>query len=90
MSSSSAFDLIELSRQLKQERLFINAEREQLRQLNSEVCKTADSLYCLSWISRQQKANLNDLGKLGFEFKYIGDNKLYILKKTVSNGFVNS
>ena len=57
----SAFDLIELSRQLKQEKLFIDCERQQLQQLNTEVSKTADSLFCLSWITQQQKANLNDL-----------------------------
>ena len=57
----SALDIIELSRQLKQEKLFIDCERQQLHQLNTEVSKTADSLYCLSWITQQQKANLNDL-----------------------------
>ena len=58
---SFALDLIELSQKLKQEKLFIDCERQQLQQLNNEVGKTSESLYCLSWITRQQKANLNDL-----------------------------
>ena len=58
MSSS---DLNELSRHLKQERLFIAAEREQLHQLNSNVAKSAERLYHASWVSRQQKNNLDQL-----------------------------
>ena len=36
---ASTVDLLDLSRQLKQERLFVNCERDQLHQLNNEVHK---------------------------------------------------
>ena len=58
---TSPHELLELSRHLKQERLFINSEREQLQCLNEEVAKSAESLYHVSWISRQQKLTLDRL-----------------------------
>ena len=57
----SPHDLLELSRHLKQERLFINSEREQLQSLNEDVAKAAENLYHVSWIARQQKLVLNKL-----------------------------
>lgn len=54
-------ELLELSRHLKQERLFINSEREQLQGLNEEVSKAAENLYHLSWITRQQRITLDRL-----------------------------
>ena len=55
------YDLLDLSRQLKQERLFINSEREQLHALNEEVAKTAERLYHLAWIAKQQRQTLDQL-----------------------------
>lgn len=45
-----AFDLLDLSRQLKQERLFINSERDQLRHLNDEVTLFLNTDYRINYI----------------------------------------
>ncbi|CAH1787256.1 unnamed protein product [Owenia fusiformis] len=55
------FELIELARHLKQERLFVSSEKEQLQSLNEQVAKTAQTLYHVSWIGRQQRQNLDQL-----------------------------
>ena len=57
----STNDLVELSRQLKQERLFVSSEREQLQNLNEELSTSAQRLYHLAWITRQQRQNLDQL-----------------------------
>ena len=57
----SVSDLAELSRQLKQERLFVSSEREQLQTLNEELSTSAQRLYHLAWITRQQRQNLDQL-----------------------------
>ena len=54
-------DLLELSRHLKQERLYVSSEREQLQNLNDDVMKTAEQLYHLAWVMRQQKLTLDQL-----------------------------
>ena len=54
-------DLLELSRHLKQERLYVSSERELLHRLHEQVLRTADELYHVSWITRQQKHNLQQL-----------------------------
>jgi len=54
-------DLLELSRHLKQERLFINAEREALQELNEEIANNAERLGHIAWISRQQRLTLEQL-----------------------------
>ena len=54
-------DLLELSRHLKQERLYVSSERELLHRLHEEVLHAADQLYHVSWITRQQKHNLQQL-----------------------------
>jgi hypothetical protein len=54
-------DLVELSRQLKQERLFISSEKEQLQHLHASIGQRSEQLYHLSWIARQQKTILNQL-----------------------------
>ena len=54
-------DLLELSRHLKQERLYVNSERELLHRLHEEVLHAADQLYHVSWVTRQQKHNLQQL-----------------------------
>ena len=54
-------DLLELSRHLKQERLFASAEKMHLANLSEEVSRSAQQLYHLSWISRQQRHNLEQM-----------------------------
>jgi len=62
MSSSSGLnDLMELSRHLKQEKLFIGAEKDQLLALHAGVGSSAEQLYHKSWIARQQKTTLDRL-----------------------------
>ena len=58
---SCQHDLIELSRHLKQEHLFITDERKTLVTLNEDVQKTAEELTHVAWIARQQKFILAQL-----------------------------
>ncbi len=58
---ASHMDLLELSRHLKQERLYVSSEREQLQTLNDDVVKTAEQLNHLAWVMRQQKLTLDQL-----------------------------
>ena len=58
---SCQHDLIELSRHLKQERLFISDERNSLVTLNEEVQRTAEELTHIAWVARQQKYLLEQL-----------------------------
>ncbi|XP_070532532.1 GTPase-activating protein and VPS9 domain-containing protein 1-like [Ptychodera flava] len=53
--------LVELAKHLKEEKLFVSSEKEQLRRLNEEVTSTAERLYHVSWIARQQRQNLDQL-----------------------------
>ena len=53
--------LEELAWQLKKERLFINSEREQMQKLYEDVKKVAEAVYHVSWVARQQRANLENL-----------------------------
>ncbi|XP_075040903.1 GTPase-activating protein and VPS9 domain-containing protein 1 isoform X4 [Mixophyes fleayi] len=50
-----------LARHLKQERLYVNSEKQLIQRLNADVLKTAERLYRTSWISKQQKINLDRL-----------------------------
>lgn len=61
MSSHWVSDILELSRHLKQERLFTCAEKEQLHSLHSNIVDKSQKLYQLSWIARQQKNELDQL-----------------------------
>ena len=54
-------DLLDLSRHLKQERLFVAAERDQLNSLNNDVQAIVERVYHASWVCRQQRQNLNQL-----------------------------
>lgn len=54
-------DLFDLARHLNQERLFVQTEREALQKLYDEVRETAEELYHVSWISHQQRQNLDSL-----------------------------
>ncbi|XP_064650384.1 GTPase-activating protein and VPS9 domain-containing protein 1-like isoform X2 [Lineus longissimus] len=54
-------EVLDLIRHLKQERLFVNAEKEQLQQLNEQVIKTAEKLCHLAFIAHLQHSNLDSL-----------------------------
>lgn len=54
-------ELLELARQLKQEQLFVNAEKTQIHTLYEEAKKVAEDLYHESWIVRQQRTCLEQL-----------------------------
>ncbi|XP_077987219.1 GTPase-activating protein and VPS9 domain-containing protein 1-like [Glandiceps talaboti] len=53
--------LVDLAKHLKEEKLFVASEKAQLQRLNEEVTLTAERLYHVSWISRQQRQNLDSL-----------------------------
>jgi len=61
MSSGGISELLELSRHLKQERLFVSAEKEQLHTLHTTIGAKSQRLYHLTWIARQQKNELDRL-----------------------------
>jgi len=61
MSITSVVDFVELSRHLKQERLYIASEREQLLTLHASVGAGAERLFHSAWIARQQKNALSEL-----------------------------
>ncbi|XP_053330225.1 GTPase-activating protein and VPS9 domain-containing protein 1 isoform X5 [Spea bombifrons] len=54
-------DIHTLAHHLKQERLYVNSEKQLLQKLNADVLKTAEKLYRTSWISKQQRINLDRL-----------------------------
>ncbi|XP_062567706.1 GTPase-activating protein and VPS9 domain-containing protein 1-like isoform X1 [Saccostrea cucullata] len=54
-------ELLELARQLKQEQLFVNAEKTQIHNLYEEAKRVAEDLYHESWIVRQQRVCLEQL-----------------------------
>ncbi|KAL4218738.1 GTPase-activating protein and VPS9 domain-containing protein 1 [Mactra antiquata] len=54
-------DLAELSMHLRQERLFVSSERDQLQNLFEQVKMSAEQLYHQSWIGRLQKDVLDHL-----------------------------
>ncbi|XP_065933547.1 GTPase-activating protein and VPS9 domain-containing protein 1 isoform X4 [Magallana gigas] len=54
-------ELLELARQLKQEQLFVSAEKSQIHGLYEEAKKLAEDLYHESWIVRQQRSCLEQL-----------------------------
>ncbi|XP_053137924.1 GTPase-activating protein and VPS9 domain-containing protein 1 isoform X7 [Hemicordylus capensis] len=54
-------DLHTLAHHLKQERLYVNSEKQLIQRLNAEVLKTAEKLYRTAWISKQQRINLDRL-----------------------------
>eukprot|EP00058_Branchiostoma_floridae_P023974 XP_002609464.1 hypothetical protein BRAFLDRAFT_127014 [Branchiostoma floridae] len=53
--------LLELAQHLKQERLFVSAEKDSLQRIHKEVITAAESLYHASWIVKQQRANVESL-----------------------------
>ncbi|KAM6431368.1 GTPase-activating protein and VPS9 domain-containing protein 1 isoform 8-T8 [Liasis olivaceus] len=54
-------DIHTLAHHLKQERLYVNSEKQLIQRLNAEVLKTAEKLYHTAWISKQQRINLDRL-----------------------------
>ncbi|XP_067825824.1 GTPase-activating protein and VPS9 domain-containing protein 1 isoform X2 [Heptranchias perlo] len=54
-------DLHTLAHHLKQERLYVNSEKQLLQRLNADVLKTAEKLCCSAWIAKQQRINLDRL-----------------------------
>jgi len=58
---TSVADFVELSRHLKQERLYIASEREQLLTLHASIGTGAERLFHSAWIARQQKNALSEL-----------------------------
>ncbi|XP_063000605.1 GTPase-activating protein and VPS9 domain-containing protein 1 isoform X2 [Elgaria multicarinata webbii] len=54
-------DIHTLAHHLKQERLYVNSEKQLIQRLNAEVLKTAEKLYRTAWISKQQRINLDRL-----------------------------
>jgi len=58
---TSVVDFVELSHHLKQERLYVASEREQLLSLHSSVGAGAERLFHSAWIARQQKNALSQL-----------------------------
>ncbi|XP_072016055.1 GTPase-activating protein and VPS9 domain-containing protein 1-like isoform X2 [Amphiura filiformis] len=54
-------ELVQLAKHLKQERLFVQSEKLLLMQIHEDVTQTADKLFRLSWVTRQQRQTLNSL-----------------------------
>uniref|UniRef100_A0A7N9AV84 GTPase-activating protein and VPS9 domain-containing protein 1 n=1 Tax=Mastacembelus armatus TaxID=205130 RepID=A0A7N9AV84_9TELE len=54
-------DIHTLAHHLKQERLYVASEKQQIQRLNSDVLKTAERLYRAAWIAKQQRINLDRL-----------------------------
>jgi hypothetical protein len=52
-------EILDLAKRLRQERLFVASEKQQLQDLNEKVMKTVEKLTHVSWISRQQRTNLD-------------------------------
>ena len=61
MSTSCLADFLELSRHLKQERLYVSYERKHLITLHGSISLNAERLYHTAWITRQQKSALGNL-----------------------------
>ncbi|XP_026825737.1 GTPase-activating protein and VPS9 domain-containing protein 1 isoform X3 [Ooceraea biroi] len=55
------WDMMELARHLRQERLFVNSEQQNLQTLNERVLYMSSQLAQQAWITAQQRVNLNRL-----------------------------
>ncbi|XP_036138759.1 receptor-mediated endocytosis protein 6 homolog isoform X3 [Monomorium pharaonis] len=55
------WDMMELARHLRQERLFVNSEQQNLQTLNERVLHISSQLAQQAWITAQQRVNLNRL-----------------------------
>ncbi|KAK4303813.1 hypothetical protein Pmani_024199 [Petrolisthes manimaculis] len=54
-------DIGELAHHLKQERLFLQAEKHQIQHLNDKVRKSIERAYHASWVRGEQQRNYDDL-----------------------------
>lgn len=61
MMGSLQADIGELSHHLKQERLFVDAEKQQILNLNEKVTKAIERAYHASWVRGEQRRNYDDL-----------------------------
>lgn len=61
LSKMVKLDIHTLAHHLKQERLYVNSEKQLIQRLNADVLKTAEKLYRTAWISKQQRINLDRL-----------------------------
>ncbi|OAD57061.1 GTPase-activating protein and VPS9 domain-containing protein 1, partial [Eufriesea mexicana] len=55
------WDIIELANHLRQERLFVTSEQQNLQILNEKVLYASSNLAQQAWITAQQRVNLNQL-----------------------------
>ncbi|XP_031844110.1 GTPase activating protein and VPS9 domains 1 isoform X2 [Nomia melanderi] len=58
---SLQWDMIELASHLRQERLFVSSEQQNLQILNEKVLYASSNLAQQAWITAQQRVNLNRL-----------------------------
>lgn len=56
-----SMDILELACHLRQERLYVNTERENLQRLNEDVKKVAKGMYHSAWLAKQQRSILDAL-----------------------------
>ncbi|XP_076353746.1 GTPase activating protein and VPS9 domains 1 isoform X3 [Tachypleus tridentatus] len=61
VTMGARMELLDLARHLRQEHLFVTAERQQLQNLNEKVLNAVEHLYHVAWIARQQRVNLDNL-----------------------------
>lgn len=55
------WNILDLASQLREERLFITSEQQQLQKLNEKVLQASSHLAQLAWVAAQQRDNLNCL-----------------------------
>lgn len=55
------WDMLELAGHLRQERLFVNSEQQNLKLLNEKVLSLSSDLAQHAWVTDQQRVNLNRL-----------------------------
>lgn len=55
------WEIVELAVQLREERLFVNSQQSYIQELNDKVAAKYSQLAQVSWITSQQRLNLNQL-----------------------------
>ena len=76
--ASSRSDLIELSRHLRHERLYVQHEKQQLSAIHERVKATSERLGHVSWVARQQRENLGQ----DYAASIIGCQRANLLERT--------
>nr|XP_054769969.1 GTPase-activating protein and VPS9 domain-containing protein 1-like [Lytechinus pictus] len=61
VTMNSTLELLSLAQRLKEERLYIQSEKNLLQGLHEEVTQTSDKLHRVAWITQQQRQTLNSL-----------------------------